>query len=199
MKIADIVIVENVNDVVMQEIEDKIGPVGNRRPGWENVDTPRVVQKAKGLYTTGGPSMTPGLAVDLAIEEIHPELKDRMKSEFGFKRSTPGVDPDKMKSSSTKDTDDGSRSRKDAIGRSLKHDRYYGTTVTAEPEPKVKKDKVGIAKRFKDMGPLRKLKSPGKVAKATIDTIDDISNVVKKVRDLAPQTKKSFNFTRKGK
>ena len=141
--------------------------------------------------------MTPGLAVDLAIEEIHPELKDRMKSEYGFKRSTPGVDPDKMKSSSTKDTDDGSRSRKDAIGRSLKHDRYYGTT--AEPEPKVKKDKVGIAKRFKDIGPLRKLKSPGKVAKATLDTIDDISNVVKKVRDLAPQTKKSFNFTRKGK
>ena len=49
------------------------------------------------------------------------------------------------------------------------------------------------------MGPLNKLKSPGKVAKATLDTIDDISNVVKKVRDLAPQTKKSFNFTRKGK
>ena len=198
MKIADIVIVEqNVNDIVMQEIEDKIGPVGKRRPGWENVDTPRVVQKAKGLYTTGGPSMTPGLAVDLAIEELHPELKDRMKSEFGFKRSTPGVDPDKMKSSSTKDTDDGSRSRKDAIGRSLKHDRYYGTTV--EPEAKPKKDKVGIAKRFKDIGPLRKLKSPGKVAKATRDTIDDISGAVKKIRDLAPQTKKSFNFTRKGK
>ena len=37
---------------------------------------------------------------------------------------------------------DDSRSRKDAIGRSLKHDRYYGTTVTAEPEPKVKKDKT---------------------------------------------------------
>ena len=37
-----------------------------------------------------------------------------------------------------------SRTRKDAIGRKLKHDRYYGT-----PEPQDKKDKVGIAKRSK--------------------------------------------------
>ena len=31
-----------------------------------------------------------GLAVDLSIEEIHPELKDRMKAKFGYrKRSGP--------------------------------------------------------------------------------------------------------------
>ena len=31
--------------------------------------------------------MDNGLAVDLSIEEIHPELKDRMKAKFGYQRS----------------------------------------------------------------------------------------------------------------
>ena len=190
MKIADIVIVEqNVNDIVMQEIEDKIGPVGKRRPGWENVDTPRVVQKAKGLYTTGGPSMTPGLAVDLSIEEIHPELKDRMKAKFGYQRSTPGVDSDKIKTSfDGGNTSDDSRTRKDAIGRNLRHDRYYGTSATDKGE------KVGIAKRFKDVDSIRKTKSPTKFAKAAAGTLRDLERTVSNIRDLAPQTKKGFNF-----
>ena len=84
---------------------------------------------------------------------------------------------------------DDSRTRKDAIGRKLKHDRYYGT-----PEPKDKKDKVGIAKRFKDVDPIRKTKSPTKFAKAAAGTLRDLERTVAKVRDLAPQTQKGFNF-----
>ena len=193
MKISEVVIVEDVNELVKQELEDKIGPVNQRRPGWENVNTPLILSTAKGYATTGGPSMTPGLAVDLSIEEIHPELKDRMKAKFGYQRSGPGVDSDKLKTSfDGGNAGDDSRTRKDAIGRKLKHDRYYGT-----PEPKDKKDKVGIAKRFKDVDPIRKTKSPTKFAKAAAGTLRDLERGISKIRGLAPQTQKGFNFKKK--
>ena len=193
MKISEVIIVEDVNELVRQELEDKIGPVNKRRPGWENVNTPLILSTAKGYATTGGPSMTPGLAVDLSIEEIHPELKDKMKAKFGYKSDKPGVDSDRLKTSfDGGNAGDDSRTRQDAIGRKLKHDRYYGTT--AEPEPKAKKDKVGIAKRFKDVDSIRKTKSPTKFAKAAAGTLKDIETTVAKIRDLAPQTQKGFNF-----
>ena len=193
MKISEVIIVEDVNELVRQELEDKIGPVNKRRPGWENVNTPLILSTAKGYATTGGPSMTPGLAVDLSIEEIHPELKDKMKAKFGYKSDKPGVDSDRLKTSfDGGNAGDDSRTRQDAIGRKLKHDRYYGTT--AEPEPKAKKDKVGIAKRFKDVDSIRKTKSPTKFAKAAAGTLRDLERTVSNIRDLAPQTQKGFNF-----
>ena len=189
MKISEVVIVEDVNELVKQELEDKIGPINKRRPGWENVNTPLILSTAKGYATTGGPSMTPGLAVDLSIEEIHPELKDRMKAKFGYQRSGPGVDSDKLKTSfDGGNAGDDSRTRKDAIGRNLRHDRYYGTSTSDKGE------KVGIAKRFKDVDSIRKTKSPTKFANAAAGTLRDLERTVSNIRDLAPQTKKGFNF-----
>ena len=193
MKISEVVIVEDVNELVKQELEDKIGPINKRRPGWENVNTPLILSTAKGYATTGGPSMTPGLAVDLSIEEIHPELKDRMKAKFGYQRSGPGVDSDKLKTSfDGGNAGDGSRTRKDAIGRNLRHDRYYGTGASKD-----KGELVGIAKRFKDVDSIRKTKSPTKFAKAAAGTLRDLERGISKIRGLAPQTQKGFNFKKK--
>tara|TARA_B100000902_G_scaffold53326_1_gene60111 strand:+ start:20812 stop:21396 length:585 start_codon:yes stop_codon:yes gene_type:complete len=190
MKISEVIIVEDVNELVRQELEDKIGPINKRRPGWENVNTPLILSTAKGYATTGGPSMTPGLAVDLAIEEVHPEFKDKMKAKFGYKRDKPGVDNDRLKTSfDGGNSSDDSRNRQDAIGRNLKHDRYYGTD---EPEDLGKR--VGIAKRFKDVDSIRKTKSPTKFAKAAAGTLRDLERSVSKVRALAPQTQKGVNF-----
>ena len=195
MKISEIVIVENINDIVNQELEDKIGTVGQRRPGWENVNTPAVLQKAKGLYTTGGPSMTAGLAVDLSIEEIHPELRDKMKKEFGYSRSGPGVDTGDLKTAFKKPSrtksDDG-EFRKGSDGRTLKHDRFYG--VSDEPQQKDKKEpSIDLIKkfkdRFKDVDSIRKTKSPGKYAKATKGALGDIADKIGSIRDIAPKLK----------
>ena len=52
MKILEVVIVEDVNELVKQELEDKIGPINKRRSGWENVNTSNFIT-AKGYATTG--------------------------------------------------------------------------------------------------------------------------------------------------
>lgn len=197
MKISEIVIVENINDIVNQELEDKIGPVGQRRPGWENVNTPNVLQKARGLYTSGGPSMTAGLAVDLAIEEVHPELKDKMKRQFGYSRSGPGVDVGDLKTSFKRIGKDNKSSgnddfRQGSDGRTLRHDKFYG--VSGEPKQKADREpSIDLMKkfkdRFKDVDSVRKTKSPGKYAKATKGALGDIASKLDSIRDIAPKLK----------
>ena len=91
MKIIDILIEDEEKKTPYQEVEaeleDKIGKSGRRRPGWEFVNAPSVLNLAVGYYTSTDVSMTAGMAVDLAIEKIHPDMKD--------KRSDPGSKPSK--------------------------------------------------------------------------------------------------------
>ena len=47
MKILEVIIVEDVNELVKQELEDKIGPINKRRSGWENVNTSNFRQQQK--------------------------------------------------------------------------------------------------------------------------------------------------------
>lgn len=65
-------------EMIDSEIDDEIGPPGKRRPGYEGVDKAAVKSIAIGKFTTGGPSITPGIAVKMAMIQVHPEIEDKI-------------------------------------------------------------------------------------------------------------------------
>ena len=77
-------------EMIDSEIDDEIGPSGNRRPGYEGVDKAAVKSIAIGKFTTGGPSITPGIAVKMAMIQVHPEIEDKiMRRNSKAKTSSP--------------------------------------------------------------------------------------------------------------
>lgn len=69
---------QSTAEMIDSEIDDEIGPPGNRRPGYEGVDKAAVKSVAIGKFTTGGPSITPGIAVKMAMIQVHPDIEDKI-------------------------------------------------------------------------------------------------------------------------
>lgn len=101
---------ETVNAVLRQEVIDKIGDP--RHPAYREVNVDNVVQKAKPYYMK--PMIGKGLAVDKAFDDLYPNIERPTG-----KKPKKSAEPTKKQ-----DSDD---YRKDRIGRTLKHQRYYNT------------------------------------------------------------------------
>ena len=87
---------QSTAEMIDSEIDDEIGPPGNRRPGYEGVDKAAVKSVAIGKFTTGGPSITPGIAVKMAMIQVHPEIEDKiMRRNSAAKTSSPDKQPRK--------------------------------------------------------------------------------------------------------
>lgn len=93
---------QSTAEMIDSEIDDEIGPPGNRRPGYEGVDKAAVKSVAIGKFTTGGPSITPGIAVKMAMIQVHPDIEDKI-----MRRNSSSSKSDSPKQTKKKDLDIG--------------------------------------------------------------------------------------------
>lgn len=155
---------ETITSLLTQEVIDKIGQP--RNPAYRSVNVDAVVQKAKPYYMQ--PTISKGLAVDKAFDDIYPNL------ERPSTKKSPKASAQQTATAGSK-TD---QLRKDAMGRTLRHQRYYGAKDVQDKTPS---DTTGIDQSVADI--VQKGKD---IAYATIPGAEELGKA-------ASLAKSSFN------